>query len=175
MVEIIQFEPRYQSGVASVILPIQQEEYGMDITLQDQPDLLNIPSFYQRNAGNFWLAINGEEVVGTIALLDISNGQGALRKMFVKAPFRGGGAGVALSLLEAQRRWCKSHGVKEVFLGTTAKFLAAHRFYEKNGFAEIQRSHLPPRFLVMSVDTKFYYCKLATAVPSEAREPTPVS
>jgi predicted N-acetyltransferase YhbS len=41
-------------------------------------------------------------------------------------------------------------------LGTTAKFLAAHRFYEKNGFREIAQTELPASFPVMTVDTKFY-------------------
>ena len=39
----------------------------------DQPDLLQIPQFYQSGAGNFWVALDGEEVVGTVALLDIGN------------------------------------------------------------------------------------------------------
>lgn len=60
-----------------MILPIQQEEFGISVTLQDQPDVLDIQSFYQDNAGNFWVALRGEEVVGTVALLDIGNGQGA--------------------------------------------------------------------------------------------------
>jgi hypothetical protein len=46
--------------------------------------------------------------------------------------------------------------MREIYLGTTAKFLAAHRFYEKNGFEELLQSELPARFPLMSVDTKFY-------------------
>ena len=46
--------------------------------------------------------------------------------------------------------------MNEVYLGTTASFLAAHRFYAKNGFREISSSALPPGFPVMLVDTKFY-------------------
>lgn len=46
--------------------------------------------------------------------------------------------------------------MREITLGTTAKFLAAHRFYEKNGFSEVDRAALPDRFAVMVVDTKFY-------------------
>ena len=53
-----------------------------------------------------------------------------------------------------------SHAVREVYLGTTAKFLAAHRFYEKNGFVEIDHSELPESFPVMVVDTKFYRLEL---------------
>jgi len=51
--------------------------------------------------------------------------------------------------------------VRELFLGTTAQFVAAHRFYEKHGFREIARPDLPPTFPVMSVDTKFYMLALA--------------
>ena len=43
-----------------------------------------------------------------------------------------------------------------ILLGTTEKFLAAQRFYEKNGFTEIQKDALPPKFPVMTVDVKFY-------------------
>lgn len=76
--------------------------------------------------------------------------------MFVKAPFRGPQHGVARRLLHTLLQWCSRRGVSEIYLGTTAEFLAAHRFYEKNGFTEIPRSELPPAFPVMSVDTKFY-------------------
>ena len=37
-------------------------------------------------------------------------------------------------MLDTLLRWCGEHAIDEVYLGTTAKFLAAHRFYEKNGF-----------------------------------------
>jgi GNAT superfamily N-acetyltransferase len=76
--------------------------------------------------------------------------------MCVKAGHRGAGHGVAGRLLDVLFAWCNGEGVNEVYLGTTAKFLAAHRFYEKNGFREILRAELPARFPVMAVDTKFY-------------------
>jgi GNAT superfamily N-acetyltransferase len=94
-------------------------------------------------------------------LLDIGKGQSALRKMFVKAPFRGPHHGVARRLLEVLLQWCALHDIGEVYLGTTAQFLAAHRFYEKNGFDEIPRAELPPAFPIMAVDTKFYRLRFA--------------
>lgn len=161
MIEIVPFSDHHLSGVVDVILPIQQSEFGIPITLDAQPDLLDIPNFYQKGSGNFWVALHGSEVVGTIALLDIGNGQGALRKMFVKEPFRGSMHGVARRLLQVFLDWCKTHDICEVYLGTTAKFLAAHRFYEKNGFTEIAPSELPTSFPIMSVDTKFYKYSIA--------------
>lgn len=154
--EIVQFLTSYHAGVTSVIIPIQQQEFGLPITLKDQPDLLDIPAFYQRDIGNFWLALIDGKVVGTIALLDIGNAQGALRKMFVSDAYRGSSYGVANQLLTVLFDWCAENNVQEIFLGTTAKFLAAHRFYEKNGFQEIGQSCLPLNFPVMAVDTRFF-------------------
>ena len=156
MISIEPFSENHLPGVVDVILPIQQSEFNIPITLQDQPDLLDIPGFYQKGKGNFWVAMHGSEIVGTIALLDIGNGQGALRKMFVKPAFRGAVNGVARRLLDELLGWAKRKDIIEIYLGTTAKFLAAHRFYEKNGFSEITPAGLPPAFPIMSVDTKFY-------------------
>ena len=156
MIAITPFRPEHADGVVAVILPIQQTEFEIPITLDGQPDLKDIPGFYQRGCGNFWVAIDGQEIVGTVALLDIGNGQAALRKMFVMATHRGAEQGVAKRLLDTLMTWCQARGVREVFLGTTAKFLAAHRFYEKNGFGEIARADLPAHFPVMVVDTRFY-------------------
>ena len=156
MIEIIPFSEHHLPGVVDVILPIQQSEFNIPITLEAQPDLLDIPGYYQKGNGNFWVALDGDEIVGTIALLDIGNNQGALRKMFVKAAFRGSMQAVAHRLLRVMLEWCRQHHVREVFLGTTEKFLAAHRFYEKNGFAEIQQDQLPVSFPIMSVDTRFF-------------------
>ncbi|MGD9368185.1 MAG: GNAT family N-acetyltransferase [Desulfobacteraceae bacterium] len=156
MIEITPYSEHHLSGVVDVILPIQQSEFSIPITIAAQPDLIDIPGFYQKGSGNFWVALQSSEVVGTIALLDIGNGQGALRKMFVKEHFRGSMKGVARRLLRVLLDWCKRHDVREIYLGTTTKFLAAHRFYEKNGFSEIKQSELPASFPVMTVDTKFY-------------------
>lgn len=160
MMHIRTFEPRDAAAVAAVILPIQQVEFGIPITLDAQPDLRNIENYYQHGRGNFWVAELDRQIVGTIALLDIGNNDAALRKMFVAAPFRGREFGVAQRLLGELITWATRHGVKNVYLGTTASFLAAHRFYEKSGFVEVDRSGLPERFPVMAVDSKFYTVSL---------------
>jgi N-acetylglutamate synthase-like GNAT family acetyltransferase len=160
MISITPASPAHADGIVSVILPIQQAEFGIPITLDGQPDLKDIAGFYQQGDGNFWVALdsdaNDNVVVGTVGLLDIGNQQAALRKMFVAASHRGAAHGVARRLLDTLLAWCRARGVHEVYLGTTDKFLAAHRFYEKNGFHDVDRAKLPERFPVMVVDTKFY-------------------
>ena len=150
------FEAPYADAIGAMIVSIQSEEYGIPITLADQPDLRNIEQFYQNGAGNFWFAEYGGEVVGSIALLDIGHQQAALRKMFVAKAFRGREHGVAAMLLQTLMDWARTHQFTEIYLGTTAQFLAAHRFYEKQGFLEIDRATLPVAFPVMAIDSKFY-------------------
>src|SRR5512134_562210 len=161
--DIVSFRPDLGRDVLDLIVGIQRGEFSIDITAAQQPDLHDIPGFYQVRNGNFWVALADGRVVGTIALLDIGNQQGALRKMFVHRDFRGPKIGAARDLLETLLDWARSREIREIFLGTTAKFLAAHRFYEKSGFDELLESDLPPGFPIMSVDTKFYRRRLEPA------------
>ncbi len=160
MIEVVPFSVKHQAGVIDVILSIQRVEFGVPITVEDQPDLLDIPGFYQQGGGNFWVALADGEVVGTIALRDIGNGQGALRKMFVKPAYRGKELGVARRLLEELITAAASAGISDLFLGTIDRFVAARRFYERNGFVEIPAAALPEAFPLMGVDTRFYHRKL---------------
>jgi len=153
---IVLFTPDRTQGVADLIVPIQQDEFGIQISYEDQPDLQDIPGFYQTGAGGFWLALDEQQVVGSIALKDIGDGHAALRKMFVAQTHRGRGKGVAQALLDGLLDHARAAGVRDIFLGTTAQYLAAHRFYEKHGFQLIDRADLPESFPRMAVDTRFY-------------------
>ena len=71
------YRPGDAQAVIDVIVPIQREEFGVSITAEDQPDLADIPGWYQTGAGQFWLAERDGLAVGTIALKDIGDGAGA--------------------------------------------------------------------------------------------------
>lgn len=156
-----------RQGVLDLICTIQRSEFGLPITAADQPDLLDAVGFYRRGCGDFWVA-RADGVVGSIALLDIGGGQGALRKMFVRKDWRGAanpareqaGEGVAAALLRTLLAHAAASGLREIFLGTTTRFLAAHRFYEKHGFERQDKAALPESFPVMAVDTVFYRKRL---------------
>lgn len=160
---ITPFAPAHQPGIIALISGIQRAEFGLAITPEDQPDLMDIEGFYlsgTKGPGMFWTALDETGgVCGSIALLNIGadaegQGQGALRKMFVRADCRG--TGLAQALLAALLFWCPGAGIGRLYLGTTERFLAAHRFYEKQGFARIDKTALPQSFPVMAVDSVFY-------------------
>lgn len=150
------YEKRDQDHVNEMILWSQNVEFGVPVTIADQPDLLDVAGVYQRGGGNFWVALDGEVVVGSIGLLAYAPGEAALRKMFVRAAYRGGDHGTAATLLATLLGWAREHDIRTICLGTVDILRAAHRFYEKNGFVEIAKESLPPAFPRMPVDTKFY-------------------
>jgi len=160
MVEVLGFIPPLSQGVADLIVGIQQGEFGLDITYADQPDLQDIPGYYLNGTGNFWIAVENAQVVGTVALKDIGDGAAALRKMFVAKSHRGADRGVANELLNTLLGHARMVGLRDIYLGTTAAFLAAHCFYEKHGFELIDAADLPDSFPRMDVDTRFYRLSL---------------
>jgi len=155
-ISILAFTTSYQKQVIDLIFGIQSGEFGVKITADDQPDLKHINDYYQIGLGNFWIALDDNQVVGTISLLDIGNQQVALRKMFVARKYRGKPLNIAQNLVNKAKSWCLTHKVKDVFLGTVPAYHAAHRFYEKNGFTRVEPTLLPTNFPIMEVDKYFY-------------------
>jgi GNAT superfamily N-acetyltransferase len=152
-IQIVEYSAAHRQEVIDMVLGIQREEFGLPITIKDQPDLEDIERFFLKQ-GNFWVATEDGRVVGTVGAFDLGGGNAVLRKMFVKKEHRG--KGVSKALLNVLLEWAKRSSFRRVYLGTTPKYLAAHRFYEKNGFVEITKEDLPAGFPVMEVDKKFY-------------------
>lgn len=105
-------------------------------------------------------------MIGAIALIDIANHQGVLRKMFVHPDYRGNSLGVGRRLLDTLLTWAAEHSLRQVYLGTVEPFKAAHRFYEKHGFIQILPADLPATFVLMPRDTRFYRYTLPSPSPS---------
>jgi len=151
----------YCRQIIDIILPIQQIEFNVPVTLDAQPDLLDIEYFYHKSGGCFWGAFMGEELIGTIALINTGHNAGALRKMFVKKEYRGKDLGVAQKLLEILLRFCGDKQITDVYLGTVEMLKAAHRFYERNGFVLTDIKDFPPYFPRMMADNMFYHLHLS--------------
>ena len=152
--------PHDLAQVAPLVSGIQRGEFAVPVTIDEQPDLLDPIGFFRHRAGDFWVALDGDLVIGTIGVLDVGGGLGVLRKMFVAAEYRGAAIGTAQLLLETVLAHVDASGLDEIVLGTTAAYHAAHRFYEKNDFAEVSVAELPAGFPRMAVDTKFYRRRL---------------
>ncbi|MBG0791812.1 MAG: GNAT family N-acetyltransferase [Desulfovibrionaceae bacterium] len=153
---IVSYSGQDPDRIIDLITTIQIREFGVATSAEKQPDLRDIPGCYQQGAGDFWLALENDELVGTIALLDVGNGVCALRKMFVKKAYRGRERGIGAALMHTLLDRARERGVREVYLGTVDVYHAAHRFYEKNGFTEVERREVPDSVPLMDVDVKYY-------------------
>ncbi|SDI33503.1 GNAT family N-acetyltransferase [Mucilaginibacter sp. P25] len=146
----------YCQQIIDIILPIQQIEFNVPITLEAQPDLFDIETNYHQTGGDFWGAIYNKQLVGTIALIAFDNNSAAIRKMFVLKEYRGKELGIAQLLLNNLIDYCKQNNIAHIYLGTVEMLKAAHRFYEKNGFTHLAKQDLPESFPLMAADTIFY-------------------
>ena len=143
------YEPRINSEIVSLIVSTQKNEFYLSITLEDQPDLLDIQNYYEA----FWVAISDEKVVGTIGLVFFGK-NAAIRKMFVHKDWRGPEKAIAQNLLETLELYCKNNHIQTIYLDTVREFKAAIRFYERNGFGEILQSDLPHDYPLVAAHAK---------------------
>lgn len=160
MLEINLVNDTHSEEIIDLVLNIQQKEFNVPITIEDQPDLMQIEDFYFANGGSFWGAFINGELVGTIALVKFDEKAAAIRKMFVKKEFRGKEHGIAQKLLEILIAYCEKNGIDEVYLGTVSILQAALRFYERNHFKIIEKESLPSKFPLMNADNVFCFLSL---------------
>jgi len=157
VIRILRFQPEHGPAVTALVLQILNEEFGIPVQAEQMPDLLDVPGFYQQGAGGFWVAVDaGGELLACLGLRDLGGGQGALRKMYVKASHRGPQHGLAQRLLQTLLGYAQAAELREIFLGTTEQFAAACRFYEAQGFEALSESALPPSFPRLAPETRFY-------------------
>ncbi|WP_158799082.1 GNAT family N-acetyltransferase [Pedobacter sp. L105] len=151
-----------QKQILDLILPIQQIEFNVPVTLEGQPDLLDIETHYHQAGGGFWGAWNNEELIGTIAMIYTGHHACAVRKMFVKKEYRGKETGAAQLLLDTLMNHCILKGITDIYLGTVDMLKAAHRFYEKNGFERLDSEQMPEYFPRMMGENVYYHLHLGS-------------
>ena len=133
MPRIMEFTSNYQSKAKKFILGILSEEFQLGHI--KRPDLDAISNFYQTKKSNFWIAVSGRKIIGTIALLDYGR-NGYLKRMYVDKKYRG--FGIAKDLLSTVLKYSKSEGFKKIYLGTFKEMKSAKKFYLKNNFKKIK-------------------------------------
>ena len=87
MVSTITYKDEFREQTIELIKKILNVEFGCEIDLNSKDKDLhdnNIFEIYQKNKGNFWLAVLDKKVIGTIALRNFNNGRGYLKRMYIE-------------------------------------------------------------------------------------------
>lgn len=82
--------------------------------------------------GMVFFALDGTQVVGTVAVIRGGDGRCELAKMAVATTHQGRGIGESLG--KACKAWAAENGVRTIFLETNSKLGNAIRLYERLGF-----------------------------------------
>lgn len=143
-----------QATVRAFILTIQNEEFGLGFKEKDQPDLVDIKNYYKN--GEFWVAKIADYLVGTIALEKLDSQNGILRKLFVKQEFRGKQYNIGQLLFNQLKNKAIQDGLSTLFLDTPSVAVASHKFYQRNGFEEINKLDIPMGYLYPDRNSKLF-------------------
>jgi N-acetylglutamate synthase-like GNAT family acetyltransferase len=149
------YEDTYKNQVIELILDIQNKEYNLGFTIEDQSELLSIKENYIDKGGSFWVAVTtNNKVIGTIAIDRLTFNIAVLRKMFVAKEFRE--LGVAQNLFNKLIDFVKKEQINTILLDTPGVATTSHRFYEKNGFVQIDKDAIPENYKYPDKNSKIY-------------------
>jgi GNAT superfamily N-acetyltransferase len=132
------------------------EEY-IARALADEIDRIN--AYYAEKDGGFWVAINGDEVVGTFGLERASIDAMELRRMYVKAPVRRKGIGRAMLLFAEEE--CRRRDVDRLVLSTAEIQTAALALYRSAGYnlVRIETADIPSNKTVGAGLRRYFFEK----------------
>ena len=99
-------------------------------------DLTDIQANFWDRKGAFFLLLDGERVIGTVALHYETDAACELCRMYLEAQYRGQGLG--RRLLEHSIHEARMRGFREVHLKTASVLLEAIALYKRAGFVTVE-------------------------------------
>ncbi len=112
-------------------------EFGYKYSRQLDRDLLNIPQYYFRRGGNFWVLAHNGRIVGTLGISRVKGTVCKLRRFYISKRYRHRGWGILLykkALVFVRRK-----GYREIWTSTTPRFKDSLRFQQRAGFQHTKR------------------------------------
>jgi GNAT superfamily N-acetyltransferase len=95
-----------------------------------------IPEYYAARQGGFWIATDGEAVVGMFGLERAGSDAAELRRMYVAPEARR--RGIARALLDRAETECRAAGYRRLILSTSEIQGAAIALYRASGYRLIR-------------------------------------
>lgn len=150
-----------QALVEALVLGIQQAEFSLALTAENQPDLKDVAAFFAGPGSGFWVTLIDNEIVGCIGLEAIAGDVAVMRKFMVARAHRGSASGVASGLLATFEAHARAQGHSTIALSTVLETKAAQRFYTKMGYVAATAADMPPGFTPGVLDQVFFIKTLA--------------
>jgi putative acetyltransferase len=132
--QIRPWQPSDRQAAADIIYAVLQE-YGLGWEPEGADrDVLEVEACYLETGGEFWVAMQNDQVVGTAAYYPIARGERAveIRKMYLAQAVRGRGLGKFL--LQELERTIATRGYCQIWIETASVLVEAVQLYEKNAY-----------------------------------------
>lgn len=143
MITITNYQESDRDEIIRLVLHCQNDGTRPLVTVEDQPELLQIQAKYIENGGNFWVAKDDGKLAGSIGLVNCGNGIGVLKKFFVYEPYRGKPHHLGQQLYKKLLEFAAVQEIKTILLDTPTNTDRAHKFYDNAGFVQITKEDLP--------------------------------
>jgi putative acetyltransferase len=127
---IVPFGPSHADGFRSLVVETLRE-FGFEPDPELDGDLDDPAATYAA----LWVAVDEDEVVGSVALRELGGDAVELKRMYLRPDQRGRGLGK--NLLTLALDWARTRDVRVVRLDTSERMIAAQRLYEAYGFERV--------------------------------------
>jgi GNAT superfamily N-acetyltransferase len=126
----VPFETEHADGFRGLVADTLRE-FDFEPDTQIDPDLDDPVGTY----ASLWVAVGGDQVVGSVALRDLGDGALELKRMYLRPAQRGRGLG--RRLLATALDWARGNGSRVVRLDTSERMEVARHLYELHGFIRV--------------------------------------
>lgn len=135
--KIFCYEPKYQQDLEAFLKVTSAGPAFLFDPVNKHKDFRNIPEVYQSNNGQFWLMLHSNNIIGMIALKNLSTTTGEVKRLNIHPDFRGSGFGELL--FKHLISYAQENDFKFLRLDSKRELKAALHLYNKFGFSEIDR------------------------------------
>ncbi len=139
-VEIIPFEDRYLQDFVG--LNVEWLDHYFVVEEEDRQLMGEAKQRIIDNGGQIFFARIGEQIVGTVAMINREERGFELAKMAVTPSFQG--LKIGQKLLDACLDFGREKGLDRIYLESNTIMVPAINLYRKNGFAEMKEYHESP-------------------------------
>jgi putative acetyltransferase len=134
------FQPGDHAAVRDLVVDVNRElapaamraAFEDYITRSLNEEIDRIPEYYRERGGGFWVALDGDTLVGTFGLERLDSEVAELRRMYVHRERRR--SGIARLMLRRAEEVCREEGCRRLTLSTSQLQEAALAFYRGNGY-----------------------------------------
>jgi len=132
---IKEFEEKYYSQLVNLIKSVLNEyEFTFDVgDIKNDMNKLKKSKSYSKKNEKFWIALDDNKLVGSIAIRDRKDDDLAELKRFYLLPeYRG--LGIGSKLYDTAEKFAKGYTYRGIWLESSRKFVNAAKLYKRKGF-----------------------------------------